>query len=249
MDEYRFQRVQVLVLAVTEVESLRSAVEIIQNGSAHEDVERIRIILSMHATPACREMSERLTLQYAQPEIVVEIYEQGTQTLVGAIQNCIRAATCSHSLIMCADQETNPNYVPDFIRTAKKEPNALVTGSRMLPGGGFEGYGAVNHLFTAVFQWIAWPLTGKRLTDFTFGYLMIPNAIAADFVMRELGISGSLEYRLQFFARKLQVMEIPVIWRARQEGVSGNSFRKKFRFFRPLLRYFFGGYRNVDTNR
>ena len=46
----------------------------------------------------------------------------------------------SHAVMMSSDLETDPALVQNFIRLSKQKPRAIITASRWMRGGGFEGY-------------------------------------------------------------------------------------------------------------
>ena len=141
--------------------------------------------------------------------------------------------------MMSTDLETDPNKAKDLIRESKKRPDAIVTGSRWLRGGGFEGYNPVKLVLNYIFQKLFSFIFGVNLTDMTYGYRIIPTNIANSIHWEELKHPFLFETLVKPIRLGVEVIEIPMKWKARSSGESQNTFLRNFGYFKTGMKVFF----------
>jgi len=107
------------------------------------------------------------------------------------------AAKGSHTLMMSADLETDPNIVPEFIEMAKKYPEDMTTASRWIVKDAFKGYSKIKLILNFFFQKIFAVFYGTKLTDITFGYRMGPTKLFQSIQWEELKHPFFLETALK----------------------------------------------------
>lgn len=232
-----FTKLAVFILATNEVQSLRDTVQTVLEVCDHADLERFLIIMGDQATEDC--LATAQALQTEATDAPVDICKQNGRGIAQTIAAQYDLLQGSHNVILCADGETDPHALPAFLTLAKKNPHAMIIGSRWLQGGGFERYGVWNKQLNYIFQKLFRLLYRNRLTDVTFGYMLFPNAAVKTMQLQEKGFSASIEYKVYFIKRNIPIIETPVVWKAREEGKSDNSFFKKLRYVRVMLRYVF----------
>ena len=166
----------------------------------------------------------------------VKVIEQQRPFLGGATQDAFELATGSHFLMMASDMETPPDRAREFIAQGRQHPNCIITGSRWLKGGGFEGYSRLKYLLNYVFQKTFSLMYRTHLSDMTYGYRLIPTRLAQSIQWEELRHPFLFETICKPLQLGVEVIEIPTAWRARAEGSSNNSFMVNFQYFRVGLK-------------
>ena len=141
--------------------------------------------------------------------------------------------------MMASDMETPPERVKDFIREAKNSPDMIITGSRWIKGGGFEGYSPLKYAFNFIFQRVFQLLYRTRLTDMTYGYRIFPTQLVQSIRWEELRHPFLFETIIKPLRLGVKVVEIPTEWKAREEGGSQNTFMRNFEYFRIGLKTLF----------
>src|SRR5262249_8233202 len=137
----------------------------------------------------------------------------------------------SHVVMMASDLETDPNLVRVFADEARQVPERIVTGTRWVKGGGFEGYNPLKRLLNYVFQKFFSLLYDVNLTDMTYGYRIFPSALVKSIWWEELRHAFLFETLLKPLRLGVKVKEIPAVWSVRKEGESQNTFFRNFEYF------------------
>ena len=125
--------------------------------------------------------------------------------------------------MMASDLETDPGDVKRLIEQAIRRPNAVITASHWCKGGKFESYDPVKLVSNFVFQQFFALLYGTHLTDLTFGYRLFPRELVRSIKWKELRHPFMLETIVKPLRLGVEIVEIPSIWRARNEGKSQNT--------------------------
>mgnify|MGYP006993831491 FL=1 len=120
----------------------------------------------------------------------------------------------------------------DFIEYAKKYPNDMITASRWLKKGSFEGYNKTKYVLNYIFQKFFSFFYRVKLTDITFGYRIAPTNLFQSIQWEELKHPFFLETALKPIRLGVKIHEIPSDWAARQEGESQNSLLQTFKYLK-----------------
>lgn len=234
----------VLVAAINETFSLEQTVHIICETCSSQDIVEILILLSeKKSTPACIQSAEKLVLE--KNPFPVSIVWQKLPFAGGAYRDGFRAAKGSHAIMMSADLETDPHLVREMVAASKACPEAIVTMSRWIEGGGFTGYSKLKQACNSVFQKVFSALYWTRLTDLTYGYRNFPVALLRKIDWKELRHPFFLETSLIPLRLGVRFIELPAHWRPRQEAESQNSFFANFMYFKTAFRIRFTPYRKL----
>ncbi len=230
-----FSGVSVLVAAINETFSLQETVRIIAATCQPPDVREIVLVLSpTKSTAACIEAAERCVAETA--AIPVSILWQHLPFAGGAYRDGFQAATGSHVIMMSADLETDPRLVCEMVAASRAHPDAVITMSRWMKGGGFTGYNRVKRWCNAIFQWSFALIFRTRLTDLTYAYRCFPLALMRAVDWRELRHPFFLETALVPLRLGTRFIELPAHWAPRREADSQNSFFANFTYIRTALR-------------
>ncbi len=231
----KFESLSVILPVMNETALLEKTVEIIM-ADCKKDISQIIIVVSERTAPESRVVCEKIKRNYGER---VYLFQQTLPFLGGAIRDSFARIKGSHVLMMASDMETPPERVKDFIREAKDNPDMVITGSRWIKGGGFRGYSFLKYALNFIFQRLFSLLYGVRLTDMTYGYRVFPADLVKSIRWEELRHPFLFETLVKPLRLGIRVREIPVEWKARQEGTSQNTFLRNFEYFRIGLKTLF----------
>ena len=125
------------------------------------------------------------------------------------------------------DGQHDAKYLNEMAETLVKEQADMVIGSRFIEKEGFQS-SFTRRLGIRYFTFLIKILTGQKITDPTSGYRLCNRKIIELFAGNYPKDYPEPETTTWILRKKLKVLEIPVIMRAREEGVSSISFKKSF---------------------
>ena len=148
----------------------------------------------------------------------------------GAVQTGYLYA-CQHGYDIAVqfdgDGQHDAKYLNEMAETLVKEQADMVIGSRFIEKEGFQS-SFTRRLGIRYFTFLIKILTGQKITDPTSGYRMCNRKIIELFAGNYPKDYPEPETTTWILRKKLKVLEIPVIMRAREEGVSSISLKKSF---------------------
>lgn len=233
--------VSVILPVMNETISLRKTVEIILQD-ARESLTEFLIVVCDRTTPEALGTVHQLHEELG-PLMVV--HHQTLPFLGGALREAFDLARGSHLILMASDLETDPSLVRTLIAEEKKAPNGMVTTSRWIKGGSFQGYSTAKWLLNWIFQRAFSVLYGTPLTDMTYAYRIMPTRLVQAIRWEELRHPFLLETIVKPLRLGVPVKEIPATWKARVEGESQNTFMRNFVYFRIGLKTRFTSRRHL----
>lgn len=125
------------------------------------------------------------------------------------------------------DGQHDAKYLNEMAETLVNEQADMVIGSRFIEKEGFQS-SFTRRLGIRYFTFLIKILTGQKITDPTSGYRMCNRKIIELFAGNYPKDYPEPETTTWILRKKLKVLEIPVIMRAREEGVSSISLKKSF---------------------
>lgn len=132
---------------------------------------------------------------------------------------------------MDADLSHDPKYLPDFFR-ALTDGADVVVGSRNIPGGAVEGWGAGRQVLSKGGSLYSRVILGVGVRDLTTGYkAFTKNALLSIDLdtVRSNGYSFQIEMTFRALRRNLRVVEVPIVFVDRtlgQSKMNGKIFRE-----------------------
>jgi len=228
-----FVNVSIVLPAINEMHSFWKTVEVILNTCDHRDLCELFIVLCKKTTPECIKTAEKIRDMAS--DVPVSIYYQKEPFIGMAMREAFGLVKGSHVVMMSTDLETPPELIQKFIVLAKKEPRQIITASRWISGGGFEGYSRIKKLLNRVFQKAIGLLFGSRNSDLTYAYRIFPTTLVQSIKWEETKHPFFLETALKPIRLGISLIEIPAKWEARTEGESQNSFLRNFEYFRTAF--------------
>ncbi len=228
-----YERVSVSVImpVMDETVSLRETVRIVMDENPAGEIHEMICVVSRLTAPESLAVCKELEAEWPG---IVWTRQQERPYLGGALQDAFQWATGTHILLMSSDLETEPRAARTLIAEARKGWDIVAT-TRWTQGGGFDGYNPVKLAANWVFQRVIGILYRTSLTDLTFGYRIWRTEMLRGQAWQELRHPFLLECLLRPLQQGATATEIPVRWRARQEGESHNPFWRTFLYFRIAL--------------
>jgi hypothetical protein len=227
-----WQSCTVLLPVVTETEALRETIAVIESSSG-ADVREYVMLVCARTSPESLAVCEAFVR--ADPERF-RVHRQALPGLGGAIREGFATARGTHVLMMASDLETDPAVVAEMLARSKGAPDAVVTASRWLSGGGFEGYGALKVASNYLFQKLFSKLYATHLTDMTYGFRVFPTELVRSIAWEELGHPFLFETILKPLRLGATIHEIPARWKTRPEGESQGARGRSLGYVRTGLR-------------
>ncbi|NLP47378.1 MAG: glycosyltransferase family 2 protein [Clostridiales bacterium] len=237
----------VVITAVNETKSLKDNVDVLLKTCDKNDLKEIIIVLSKKASGECLETVK--DIKNSSSTVPLVSFFQEEPGLGRAIHEAMKRATGSHVVYLTADGDTDPYLVENMVKLSKKNPRAVVLASRWVKGGGFEGYGFFNRLLNRIFNLIVQILYLTRLSDLTYAYRLAPTDLSLSVKWDSASSSVGLETNLRMLRLGYEFIELPAVWRVRQEGKSSNSFLNKLGYLRYVFSVRFSSIKsNLSTN-
>jgi len=171
------------------------------------------------------EIADRLSRQFS-GQVFVE-HRQGKQGLGTAYRHGFRVALDKGAdcvFEMDADFSHNPKYVPDFMTAMEKHD--VVIGSRYVPGGGTENWGALRKLISRGGSVYARVFTGLKVKDSTSGFRCYRKEVLESIDFSRISASGyafQVEMAYVCTIMGFDVYELPIVFVDRTEGTSKMS--------------------------
>ncbi len=228
----KLESVSVILPVMNETISLRETVEIILRN-AREFIREFLIVVCDRTTPEAMGTVNQLKQDLGD---LVVVHQQKLPFLGGAIREAFEIARGSHVILMASDLETDPNIVRKMIDLEAQNPSGIVTASRWISGGSFEGYSKIKLACNWVFQRSFSLLYFTRLSDMTYAYRIMPTKVVQSIHWEELRHPFLFETLIKPLRLGVPVSEVPAQWKSRKEGESQNPFLRNFVYFRTGLK-------------
>ena len=229
--------ISVLLPVMNEVASLNQTMDTIVAENRHRSFEFL-IVLSRRSEQSATDNAYRL--RDANPE-TVRIIVQERPLLGGALMDAIAAAHGDFILMMASDLETDPHAVRQMLLMSDDNPEAIIATTRWDgEGAGFEGYGMSKKMANNIFQKAVRAIFASELTDLTYGFRLYPRRSLENQEWHTFNHGFLLESILRPLKDGWKATELPVMWKAREEGESNNSWRFYASYFKMALSIRFG---------
>lgn len=137
--------------------------------------------------------------------------------------------------MMDADLSHPPETISVMIDEIRRGGADLVVASRLIPGGGTEGWPRSRKLTSRVATILARPLTAVK--DPMSGFLFFRKEILDGVCLKPRGYKIGLEIMIKSRARK--IVEVPIIFKDRTAGESKLSMKQNVEYLVQLIGLYF----------
>jgi dolichol-phosphate mannosyltransferase len=172
------------------------------------------------------EIADRLAGEHAELRVMHRPRKQGLGRAYLAGFESALANGAELVLEMDADFSHDPADLPRLIAAAGAAD--LVLGSRYVPGGGVENWGALRRLLSRGGSWYARVLLGVPVRDLTGGFKCFNRRVLETIDLNGVHADG-YGFQIELTYRAIQagftVTEVPILFRERREGSSKMTAR------------------------
>ena len=224
--------VSVVIPVMNETTSLVETVDILveENG---EDLAELLVVVAERTTAESLAVIDALLARH--PELLW-VHTQSLPFLGGAIREAFELVVGRYTVLMASDLETDPHLVRHLISVIRDSGADVVTASRWVPGGRFQGYHPVKLALNFLFQRLMSLLFLTRLSDMTYGFRIFRTESLRQIRWEELRHPFLLETLLKPLRLGFRVRELPVTWTPRREGKSQMTFGTYWGYIRIALK-------------
>ncbi len=173
------------------------------------------------------ELVEKLSQKYP----VRVLRRIGKKGLASAVMDGFDIAKGNLICVIDADLSHPPELLPKMLDAQDKMNADIVVGSRMVKGGGVEGWPNSRKLTSRVASMLALPLT--RIKDPMSGYYMFKKDILKGAKLVPRGYKILLEMLVK--CRFKKAVEVPFIFRDRTAGTSKLNLKTNLQYLRQLM--------------
>ena len=168
----------------------------------------------------------------------IEILQQKSKGLGGAIVEGLKAARGDLVFVMDADLSHDPKFIPSFIEKSK-EGLDVVVGSRRIEGGEVIGWGQYRKMVSRIANFLGRLGSGMKISDITSGYRLYGKNVIETLDFQNLRTSGyafQLEVLSEAHSMGFQIGEVPIVFYDRAKGKSKLSKKDIFEFLLTSFR-------------
>ena len=217
--------ISIVLPATNETNSLLETVQQITKLLPAYGLEFIIVTDKKLTTTQTRDMIARISREFPR----VESFDQSAPGLGYAVREAFAHAKGEFTVLMNADLETDPVYLPEMVKKIE-EGYDIVATTRWRGGARFYGYDPLKLVLNFIFQQLFRILFWTHLTDLTFSYRIYRTEILKKIRWEESGFPFLFECMVKPLRLGYKVEEVNASWRVRSEGASHNSFRKAFQY-------------------
>lgn len=223
-------KLSIIILAFDEFKSLESTIKEI-NTLNLGFVPSIVISTSTNASKLCQEMA----IQQSVENRNVRVYFQREPFVAAAVLEACELEGSSYVIYMSADGETPASCIPSMVKKIESESLDIVSTSRWIDGGGFEGYGPVKFCVAFLAQKVCRFIYHSQLTEFTYGYRIYRGELLKKLVFKEKKHPFFLESLLVPLSLNYKIGEVPAKYSNRTEGKSVANVIVLLTYLRPIF--------------
>ena len=146
-----------------------------------------------------------------------------------AIKKILSNNTYSHLISMDADGSHRPEDLVRMLRISSEDPDAVILGSRWVPGGSIVNWPKYRKWISKAGTWYAKFALRMDLNDLTGGFRIYPRTVLEKLDLDQVTSNGyCYQIEMAFAIKHLQktkIIEVPITFIEREKGVSKMSQR------------------------
>lgn len=214
-------RVWVILPTYNEAENLEPLVEAVRERLP--DSRRV-LIVDDNSPDGTGEIADRLASEHDDVAVLHRSVKEGLGPAYIAGFRAALAGGAEVVIEMDADFSHDPAYLPQLLRAAGEAD--LVIGSRYVPGGGVTEWGPVRRFISRGGSAYARAALGIGVRDLTGGFKCLRRRVLEGIDLDSidsLGYAFQVEVTYRAIEAGFRVVEIPIVFRDRQQGNSKMS--------------------------
>jgi dolichol-phosphate mannosyltransferase len=214
-------RVWVILPTYNEAENIEPLVAAVRERLP----ESLRVLIVDDNSPdGTGEIADRLASEHDDVEVLHRMVREGLGPAYIAGFREALGGGADLVIEMDADFSHDPAYLPQLLRAAGEAD--LVIGSRYVPGGGVTDWGPLRRFISRGGSAYARAVLGIDVRDLTGGFKCLRRRVLEGIDLDSIGSLGyafQVEVTYRAIQSGFRVVEIPIVFRDRQEGKSKMS--------------------------
>jgi dolichol-phosphate mannosyltransferase len=209
-----------------EVENVEAVVRAALAQLATTGLDHTVLVVDDSSPDGTGEVADRLAAELQEVRVLHREAKEGLGRAYVAGFELALANGADLILEMDADFSHDPADLPRLITAAGAAD--LVLGSRYVPGGGVENWGALRRLLSRGGSWYSRVLLGVPVRDLTGGFKCFNRRVleTVDLTgVRADGYGFQIELTYRAIQAGFTVVEVPILFRERREGQSKMTAR------------------------
>jgi dolichol-phosphate mannosyltransferase len=146
-----------------------------------------------------------------------------------AIKKVLEESSYTHLVSMDADGSHRPADLDKIMEISRQNPNAVILGSRWIPGGSIVNWPKYRKWISKAGTWYAKFALKMDLNDLTGGFRIYPRTVLEQLDLDQVTSNGyCYQIEMAFAIKHLQntkIIEVPITFIEREQGVSKMSQR------------------------
>jgi dolichol-phosphate mannosyltransferase len=214
-------QVWVILPTYNEAENVESLVAAVRKRLPES---RRVLIVDDNSPDGTGEIADRLASEHDDVEVLHRMVREGLGPAYIAGFREALAGGADLVIEMDADFSHDPAYLPQLLRAAGEAD--LVIGSRYVPGGGVTDWGPIRRFISRGGSVYARIVLGIGVRDLTGGFKCLRRRVLEGIDLdsiTSLGYAFQVEVTYRAIQSGFRVVEIPIVFRDRQEGKSKMS--------------------------
>ncbi len=199
----------------------------------HASLKKIKheiIIVDDNSPDQTAHIAQKLAKKFPL-KVIVRTKDKG---LAKSVLDGFKQAQGDTFVVMDADLSHPPEVLPRLYNELKKTNADIVVASRLVPGGGVEGWPKTRRLTSYVAAMLAKPLTSVK--DPMSGFFLLKKEVIQDVPLSPLGYKILLEILVK--GKYATAKEIPYTFKDRTAGVSKLNARVNFEYLLHIARLY-----------
>jgi dolichol-phosphate mannosyltransferase len=170
------------------------------------------------------------SLNYENVEILRRKAKDGLgNAYKAAIEKVLSEKKYTHLISMDADGSHRPEDLAALLEISKENPDAVILGSRWVPGGSIINWPRYRKWISKAGTWYAKFALKMDLKDLTGGFRIYPSSVLEKLDLSQITSNGyCYQIEMAFALKHLnnsQIIEVPITFIEREQGVSKMSQR------------------------
>ncbi|HDJ83652.1 MAG TPA: glycosyltransferase family 2 protein, partial [Desulfurococcaceae archaeon] len=223
----------IVIPTYNEAENIATLIEAV---TRYIDASKHEIILVDDNSPDNTWLQALRLIPQLQTNIVV-MRRIGIKGLSTAIIDGIVISEGEYALVMDADLQHPPEYIPSLLQSAKSRNADIVIGSRYTKGGGVEGWPKLRLLISKTASLIAKLLLpeARKLSDPMSGFFLVKRYVVLQ-NRKQLSPKGfKVLLEILVKCKYERVVEVPYVFRSRLRGYSKLGYKQILLYLLHIL--------------
>ncbi len=218
------KEVSIVIPTYNERENLEKLIPHIEDVFSSSNIRGEIIVIDDNSPDRTGKYAESMNSRYRNIRVVHRSERGG----VGSARRLGFSLASKDIIIsMEGDNTHNPDYIPEFVKKINDGAD-LVIGSRYLKDSKIINWPVRRRVVSKVANFVSRFFAGAKLSDVTNGYRAFTKNLLGRLAIESSGYPYNMEFACEAWSRGFRIVEIPIVFKDREKGVSKLSVWKEF---------------------